>query len=55
MFLKQVYYVIFYGMIQNKIKNNGKIMIEVSYTFNEKVLTKILDNNNLDLLCRAHC
>jgi serine/threonine-protein phosphatase PP1 catalytic subunit len=26
----------------------------VSYTFNEKVLTKFLDNNNLDLLCRAH-
>ena len=26
----------------------------VSYTFNEKVLTKFLDSNNLDLLCRAH-
>ena len=26
----------------------------VSYTFNEKVLTKFLDTNNLDLLCRAH-
>jgi serine/threonine-protein phosphatase PP1 catalytic subunit len=26
----------------------------VSYTFNEKVLSKFLDSNNLDLLCRAH-
>ena len=26
----------------------------VSYTFNEKILTKFLDNTNLDLLCRAH-
>ena len=26
----------------------------VSYTFNEQILTKFLDKNNLDLLCRAH-
>ena len=26
----------------------------VSYTFNEKVLTKFLESNDLDLLCRAH-
>ena len=26
----------------------------VSYTFNEKVLSKFLEKNNLDLLCRAH-
>ena len=26
----------------------------VSYTFNEKILNKFLDGNNLDLLCRAH-
>ena len=26
----------------------------VSYTFNEKILTKFLENNELDLVCRAH-